>query len=259
MSIVYHKVETFSNFVIRRVKMLVYERQREILNYLKRKQFATISDLAKIVWSSESSVRRDVKALEQKGYVKQIYGGVVLPEYEHSVMPISLRDPAHSSVKEDLARRAAEQLFDGATVMMDGSSTVRRITKYIGNFKNLKIITNNQRIFSTCDSPEVRLYCTGGLYIPQSHIFVGSVAESYVNNINADILFFSSQAISDGGEISDSSEEETALRRAMLARAKKKVFLCDSSKLGLSRTFTLCTKDDVDMIICDKELPWEKK
>lgn len=239
--------------------MVVYERQREILNYLKQKQFATVSELAKIVWSSESSVRRDVKALEQKGYVKQIYGGVVLPEYEHSVVPISLRDPAHSAIKEDLARRAAEQLFDGATVLMDGSSTVRRIIKYIGNFKNLKIITNNQRIFSTCDSAEVKLYCTGGLYIPQSHIFVGSVAESYVNSINADILFFSSQAISETGEISDSSEEETALRRAMLSRAKRKIFLCDSSKIGLARTFTLCTRDSVDMIICDRALPWEDK
>lgn len=238
--------------------MLVYERQREILNYLKQKQFATIGELAKIVWSSESSVRRDIKTLEQKGYVKQIYGGVVLPEYEHSVMPISLRDPAHSAAKEDVARKAAEYLFDGATVMMDGSSTVRRITKYIGSFRGLKIITNNQRIFSTCDHPDVKLYCTGGLYIPQSHIFVGSVAESYINNLNADILFFSSQAISEDGEISDSSEEETALRRAMLTRAKKKIFLCDSSKIGHSRTFTLCTNNDVDVIVCDKKLPWEE-
>ena len=239
--------------------MVVYERQREILNYLKQNHFATVGELAKLVWSSESSVRRDVKALELKGYVKQIYGGVVLSEYENSVVPVNLRDPSNSAVKEELAKRAAEYIFDGATVIMDGSSTVRRISKYIGGFKSLKIITNNQRIFNVCNYPEVKLYCTGGLFLNQSNIFVGSTAESYISGINADLVFFSSQAISEDGEISDASEEETSLRRAMLARAKKKIFLCDSSKIGLKRTFTLCNKDDVDMIICDKALPWEEK
>ena len=238
--------------------MTVYERQRDILNYLKQKHFATVSELAQKVWSSESSVRRDVKALELKGYVKQIYGGVVLPEYENSVVPVTLRDSSNSAVKEELAKRAAEHIFDGATVIMDGSSTVRRIIKYIGNAKRLNIITNNQQIFGNCDNPDVKLYCTGGLFLPQSNIFVGSSAECYINSINADILFFSSQAISDDGEISDASEEECSLRRVMMTRAKKKIFLCDSSKLGKHRTFALCDKDDVDVIICDKELPWEK-
>lgn len=236
--------------------MYEYERQREILSYLRQKRFATIKELTGIVFASESSVRRDIKGLEQKGQLKQIYGGVVLPEYENSVVPIELRDPSNSAVKEELAKRAAEYIYDGATVIMDGSSTVRRIIKYIGKFHNLKIITNNQRIFNECDHPDAKLYCIGGLFLSQSKIFVGSAAERYINGINADILFFSAQAISDAGEISDASEEETALRKAMLSRAKRKIFLCDSSKLGLKRTFTVCTKDDVDVIVCDTQLPW---
>lgn len=238
--------------------MILYERQREILNYLKQKKFSTVKELAKLVWSSESSVRRDIKTLEQKGYVSQIYGGVVLAEHKNSVIPVSLRDSLNSVIKDELAKEAAKYIFDGGTILMDGSSTVRRIIKYINHCNGLKIITNNQRIFTECSHPEVQLYCTGGLFLRQSNIFVGSTAESYVNNINADILFFSSQALSDDGEISDVSEEETALRKVMLSRAKKKIFLCDSSKLGLKKTFTLCSKDDIDAIICDKKLPWEQ-
>jgi DeoR/GlpR family transcriptional regulator of sugar metabolism len=79
---------------------------------------------------------------------------------------------------------------------------------------------------------------------------------SFIRSISADIVFFSSQGISDDGEISDVSEEETAIRRVMLERAKYKVFLCDSSKIGVRKSFRLCSKDDVDRIICDVELPW---
>lgn len=239
--------------------MISYKRQHEILNYLTEKHFSTIKELAKIVWASESSVRRDIKKLEQEGYVNQIYGGVVLSEYSNSVVPVSLRDNSNSTVKDELAKKASGYIFDGATIILDGSSTTRRIVKFTDNLKNLKIISNNQRIFSECSNPNIKLYCTGGMFLPQSNIFVGAAAESFISSINADIMFFSSQAISNDGEISDVSEEETALRKVMLSRAKKKIFLCDSSKLGIKKTFSLCTKDDVDVIICDRTLPWEIK
>ena len=237
--------------------MVVFERQQTIMKYLKEKRFATVKELSGVVFASEASVRRDVKALEAKGLLKQIYGGVVLSEYENSVVPVRLRESSNSVIKDELAKRAAEEIFDGATIILDGSSTVRRIIKYIDKYRDLKIITNNAQIFDENIPSSVKLYCTGGLYISQSGIFVGSGAESYINGINADILFFSSQALSESGEISDVSEEETSLRRVMLSRATRKIFLADSSKLGQRRTFTVCTKDDVDKIICDKELPFD--
>lgn len=237
--------------------MIIYERRQAILNYMIKNKYATIKELSKIILASESSVRRDIKVLEQKGCVTQTYGGIILSGYSNNVIPVSLRNSSNASVKEELAKEAAKQLFDGATVFMDGSSTVRRIINYAARFKNLKIITNNQLIFSECTHPQIKLYCTGGLFDSQSNIFFGNSAEEYIKSVNADIVFFSSQAISEDGEISDVSEEETALRKAMLSRAKKKIFLCDSSKVGLTKTFTLCHKDDLDMIICNKKLPWE--
>ena len=251
------KFETFPNFFTRRYKnMLLYQRQQEILNYLSKNKWATVKELAKVVFASESSVRRDIKALEQKGFVKEVYGGVTLP-YENTVVPMILRENMNSSVKDELAKEAAKHIFDGATIIMDNSSTVRRLMKYLTNFKMLKIITNSQRIITECDSDGIELYCTGGRFIKQNNVFVGSTAENYIKNIYADILFFSSQAISDEGEISDISEEETNLRKIMLSRASKKIFLCDSSKIGLKKTFTLCTKDDVDEIICDSKMPFD--
>ena len=235
--------------------MIVLERQQQILNYLKKKHFATIKELAERVWTSESSVRRDIKALAMRGLVRQTYGGVALPEYENAVVPLHLRDHSNTQVKEELAQRAAQLVFDGATVFMDGSSTVRRIVKYLNGVSEVKIITNNVGILAECQNPNIKIYCTGGLFLERNNICVGSAAEAYAGTINADLFFFSSQAISHEGEISDASEEETALRRVMMRRAKKNIFLCDATKIGEKRMFTLCTKDDVDEIICDVELP----
>lgn len=237
--------------------MITYERQMEILSYLMQRHCATVKELATAVFTSESSVRRDIKKLELEGFVKQTYGGVVLASYANGIVPLKLREKENTVVKDKIALSATQYIFNGATILMDGSSTVRKIIRHIDSYQELKIITNNHSIFSELESSNATVYSTGGRFDKQNKIFLGSVAEEFVRNITADIVFFSSQAISEEGEITDASEEETALRKIMLSRAKRKIFLCDSSKVGFKKTFKLCNKDEVDVIICNQKLPWE--
>lgn len=49
--------------------MITYERQAEILEYLNQHKCATFKELASAVFTSESSVRRDVKKMELQGFV----------------------------------------------------------------------------------------------------------------------------------------------------------------------------------------------
>lgn len=232
--------------------MIQWERQSAIIKLLEEKRTATVHELAQAIFISEASIRRDLETLEKQGLVKRVYGGVMLARYANGIVPVGLRDSEHSVAKEALARRAAERIRDGDTVMMDASSTVRRIVKYIGNRRNLTIITNNLRIFSDVTEygySDLRLYCTGGAYSAENHAFVGEAAQAYLRTVRADCLFLSSQGLSEDGEISDASEEETALRRVMLARAERRYFLCDSSKLGKRYTFTLCHRDELTEVI----------
>ena len=236
-----------------------YERQMKLLQLLEEKKTCTVAELAAGVFASEASVRRDIARLEEKGYVRRVYGGVVLSDYKNSVVPLDLRDSDHESAKELIAKRAAELVTDGATLLMDASSTVRRMVKYLEGKKDLKIITNNQRIFDENSSLDAEFYCTGGVYSKKNHAFLGPTAENYIRSVHADAVFFSSQALSEDGEISDVSEQETALRRVMLDHADKRIFLCDSSKLGKRKVFTLCTLDEVDEVICDTTVPKKEK
>ena len=259
MSISDADIERFANLITLGGNMTIYERQQLIMKYLNENHFATVKELSLFVYSSEASVRRDIKSLADKGYLEQIYGGVVIPEYANGVVPLHVRDSSNSAVKEEIAKRAAKEVFDGATIIMDGSSTVRRMLKYINASYKITVLTNNARILNEHIPSNVTVYATGGLFLSSNNIFVGSGADNFLRSVNADLLFFSSQALSLEGEISDASEEETSLRKTMISRSKRKIFLCDSSKVGEKRTFSVCTKNEIDMIICDKELPWENE
>ena len=95
--------------------MSIYERQQRIMHYIREKKFATVKELSALVYSSEASIRRDIKSLAYNGLVVQLYGGVTLPEFQNGVVPISLRDTSNSALKESIAKRAAEEIFGGAS------------------------------------------------------------------------------------------------------------------------------------------------
>lgn len=236
--------------------MLQYERQDEILAILEQKKTIGIADLSKELYVSEATVRRDLNALEKLGLVKRVYGGVMLSKYASSTdMPLLLREQESRPQKELIAAKAAELLHDGATIIMDASSTVQHMIPYLSHYQNLTVITNSLRVVHQLENSDIRIFCTGGSFIPRNRAFAGPAAINMLRDFYADYLFFSAQGISMNGEISDFSEEETALRKVMLTRATKSYFLCDSSKIGQSYLFKLCDSTDVDGIICNAKLP----
>lgn len=234
--------------------MKITKRQEEIIAFISPRHFASVSEIAEHIYTSGATVRRDLAALEKMGIVKSVYGGVVLCEYEKESVPIYIRDNENSAEKERIAAKAATLIPEGATVILDSSSTVRRICKHIKSRSDLTVITNNLRVCAELKECGPRVICTGGSLIPKRECFAGHFAEELLRRINADILFFSSQGVLENGDITDSSEEETALRQVMFSRAKKKIFLCDSSKKGKDFPFILCNLSEIDCVIGLEEL-----
>jgi len=235
--------------------MLQHSRQQQILDYLEQYHSAKISELATKLFTSESSIRRDIALLESTGIVSRVHGGVILSQYRNDVVPADLRDSSNSARKEIIAQKAAKLIKDGDTIIFDSSSTVRRICKYIKGNKNVKIITNNIQICHELKGSDIHVYCTGGEFYQKRDCFLGSFAEDFLKSINADSVFFSCKGLSEDGVITDVSEQEISMRKVMLRQARNRYFLCDSSKLGAKYSFTVCEARDITEILCDEDLP----
>ena len=54
------------------------ERKQQILYLLQEKNEMTVSELSRLLFTSESSIRRDLQAMELSGLVKRTHGGVKL-------------------------------------------------------------------------------------------------------------------------------------------------------------------------------------
>ena len=86
--------------------------------------------------------------------------------------------------------------------------------------------------------------------------FVGQYAESAARQFYADLFFFSSSSPSEDGAITDYSEEEVALRKAMLGHSRASVLLCNSAKIGTVSAFSVATLSEIDYLVTDAPLPF---
>ena len=56
------------------------ERQNAILQALKENKSANVAELAKKLYVSEATIRRDLTAMESMGLIERTHGGALLPE-----------------------------------------------------------------------------------------------------------------------------------------------------------------------------------
>lgn len=234
--------------------LTVSERQEKILELLREQPDLKVAELAKRLYVSEPTVRRDFTELDARGLIRKVYGGAVLPDHADRTVPFVLRENEKSQAKTVMGRRAAALIPDGAVLLLDGSTSAFHLVPYLTDKKDLVVITSGAKTALALAEAGICTYCTGGRMLIHSYSYVGAQAERFLADINADLAFFSCRGLSDDGGVSDSSEEETHLRRVMMSRSRASYLLCDSGKFGKSYLFHLCNADRLSGVISDK--PW---
>ena len=240
--------------------MIQYQRHKEILAKLEVHQAMSIHRLAKELLTSESTIRRDLSDLEQQGMVRRVYGGVVLAKHTGVDMPAFHREQENIAKKQQIVARAARLIEDGMSIFLDAATTTTHIVPYLSSHKNLTVVTNSLILtekLGELGQDCVRVFCTGGIYITNNKSFGGRAAIRMIESMRADLVLFSSRGITLDGEITDTSELENEVRRAMIRRARVRAFLCYDSKIRQQYVFKLCDRDGYDYIISNAPLPPE--
>ncbi len=232
--------------------MLMVSRQQELLEILKKERSATVRSLAKRLFASEPTIRRDLIALEEQGYLKRVHGGAVIGGAPDREIPYEVRADEQKSAKAQMAAKAAEYLYKGAVVFLDGSSSASYMVEHLKQFEDVLVITSGAKTAIKLAECGIRVISTGGQMITRSYSLVGTHAEECVRSMHADVAFFSCRGLSDEGEMTDIAIEEINMRKLMIERSRVKVLLCDSSKMGKQYVYSLGYIDNIDAVISEK-------
>ena len=95
---------------------------------------------------------------------------------------------------------------------------------------------------------------TGGRVRNGEFAVSGTLAESNMRRYNIDKALIGVAGITEDG-VSDFFSDEAGLRRQVISNAGKVIVLADHTKFGIRAMCNVCTIEDIDILITDKEAP----
>jgi len=230
------------------------ERQEQIMHILEKSRSISVTKLATLLYVSQPTIRRDLSIMEEQGKVQRTHGGVVLRKVSDAEIPLMFREDQNNASKRTIAEKAAKLIHNGDVIFLDASSTVSYLIPHLEKLQDIIVVTNSPKTSIRLGEKGIKNYCTGGLLLKCSVAYVGSETEKFISNINADLFFFSSRGYTDRGMITDSSEQEVMVKKAMLKNAENSYYLCDTSKKGKKYAFNICAIKDIAGIIDEGSL-----
>lgn len=220
--------------------MMTAERRSRILALTKEHNYLTLYEICRQLHFSESTIRRDLKALEHEGCIRLTRGGCIYNDHPNLETPQALRRAANLHVKRPIARRAAQFVQDNQIIMLDCSTTAMEMIPFLRQRRNLTIITNCQSTAAlVAQQLECTLLSTGGKYNAPSASFVGFAAESALRNWFADIAFFSVHSIDSMHGPTDQGDEIARIKSVMFEQSQSAIMLADSTKFGRTSNYRL--------------------
>ena len=238
-----------------RVELIPAKRRALILEKLRRDGAADIPELVEIVGASASTIRRDLEHLERQGALERTHGGAIMQNGDRATFEPELSIAAQfaRAEKAAIAAAAAADLRPGQSVIFDASTTVLEVARCIvAQPLPLTAVTNSLAIAQVLAGvPEVQLVVPGGTVRPGSLTLIGRPGEDFLRTIHADIALLGTHAVT-GELLTETSLDVAAMKRAMIAAARKTTVLADSSKFTAPSFCTICSLTELHEVITDQ-------
>ena len=229
-------------------------RRVKIRQMLETQEFVDLGTLCRELDASESSIRRDLAALETEGVIKRVYGGAmnVQPSSSH-LLDFAWRSSQMGEEKKRIAKMTAGLVQDGQTILLDGGSTVAEVARELVN-RSLHIMTNSlpiADIFS--DARQIELTLAGGYLYPRLRVLVGPFCEQMLSAVTADLLIMGIGGITEAG-FSNNNTLIVGPERKMIEVSRKVIVVTVHTKFGRGAMIPLAPLDVADIVVSDTAL-----
>lgn len=209
----------------------IEKRSAEILELLQTHSRVQVTDLAARFKVSPVTVRADLALLEQRGDLRRVRGGAVLPDSTTREGSFDVRLRASVAVKRALARAAAEMVADGDAIALDSSTTAYYVAEALADRRGLTVVTNGLRVAELlAGRAGTTVVMPGGVVRPLSQSLVGDFGDFISTRGRLRVGIFGARAVSAALGYLEVSPDEAAVKRALVDACDQVAVVFESAK-----------------------------
>jgi len=205
------------------------------------------------------TIRKDLVVLEAEQRLVRAHGGAIAIDRSRPELAFDIRERLQAEEKLRIGAAAAALVRDGESIVMDASTTALSVARQIkarGAWSQLTIITNGLRIASDlAGHPGLTVLMLGGRVRWEALSVVGQLGDGLFSRINVQKAFLGAAGFTLESGLSDATDEEAQIKRAMVAAAREVIAIVDHTKWERSAFATFCPVDHVTTVLTDREAP----
>lgn len=235
--------------------MLSEERHKLILERLERESVVYLNDLVKYLNTSESTIRRDLTALDKAGLLKKVHGGATsLKEISINTTDdiVENRQSLNIDEKLKIAEYAASLIEDNDLVYIDAGTTTELMINFISNTKAV-FVTNGIVHARKLIKKNCTTYILGGELKLTTEAIVGAETVNSLRKYNFTKGFFGTNGVDIDRGFTTPDVKEAMVKEEALHRSRKRFVLCDQSKFDEISSITFADIKDAKIITTNLE------
>lgn len=231
--------------------MIAAERRVAILTMIRSNGVVSLRDLSAAVRTSDVTVRRDLRALEEQGLIDRRHGGAVLPGGLSHEQSYRQKSRVAAPEKAAMAELAVDLIHEGDAIVVGAGSTTHALARLLGRFHDLTVVTNSLLVAQDLASTQVEVVVTGGSLRGSTYALVGPGAEQGLAAMRLRWAFLSGNGLTPDRGLSTPNMLAASVDRAIADAAAEVVVLADHTKLGVDTMCLTVSSDQVDHLITD--------
>lgn len=236
--------------------MLTVERHKRILHYLQVHRSARLTDLASELGAGLSTVRRDLKEMEDRGLIERVYGGALLSDKPSEEKPAMQRTVHNARAKHAIGAAAAGLVADGSTIIITGGTTTEAMTPGLAPRQGLTVITNALNIAGAlAHYSHISTIVLGGWLRCSELSLLGHLTVQAMQEFRAQQIFHGTFSLDPDLGLAGSFIQEVETDRIMIAAARELIVLADHSKFERAGPVRLTPVERISTVVTDALAP----
>ncbi|MBO1415565.1 DeoR/GlpR family DNA-binding transcription regulator, partial [Streptomyces sp. FH025] len=234
--------------------MFAAERRQLILEMVRANGAVSLRELARVVQTSEVTVRRDVRALEAEGLLDRRHGGAVLPGGFSREPGYPQKTHLSAAEKSAIADLAASLVEEGDAVVVGAGTTTQELARRLARVPGLTVVTNSLLVAQAlAHANRVEVVVTGGTLRGSNYALVGSGAEQSLQGLRVNKAFISGSGLTAERGLSTANMLSASVDRAMVLAAAEVIVLADHTKLGAAGMFQTVATETITRLVTDEQ------